>query len=203
MLTSIKQQVLTATFFSFGSLVITNPAFAASIDLTTWQQTGDVATSSGQVTFTTGTYANTDVDDLESFLGVTLGSLSNTLAPTSFVGVTQGSAIENTLSNIQAGSTFSFSWNFTQDGNDSAFVTVGNSVVALSGNSPFSYTFNSPGNYTIGIGAVDVDDVIGVSTLTVSNASLQSSQSVPEPITLLGSLAALGFGTAMRRRFRN
>jgi hypothetical protein len=44
---------------------------------------------------------------------------------------------------------------------------------------------------------VDVEDTIGNSTLTVSDADLQA---VPEPMTILGSAVALLFGTLMRRR---
>ena len=151
---------------------------------------------------------------LESFLGLAPNSLSSQ-------GVTEGSAIRQTLF-VNAGDTLSFDWNFltdqypgSVDNNDFAFFTLGGTLITLADTftpsvpslfSPFaretqytSFTYTAPstGGYTLGFGVVDVGDSAVNSGLLVTNVV---NTPVPEPLTLFGSLAALGFLAKARRQ---
>ncbi|MBW4592328.1 MAG: PEP-CTERM sorting domain-containing protein [Brasilonema angustatum HA4187-MV1] len=199
--------------FSLSSITIAKPSFAVSVDLRSFNKGGDV----GNVTPTQATITNAYADGsddatnynvsgnqpvgpfrLESSLGLSPGTLGTDVA--------EGSAI-SILRNFQAGDVFSFNSNFqTFDtvNPDRAFVSIVNSttspvIIPLTlGNSTFNYTFPTANNYTVGIGVVDVNDYVGSSRLIVSNANVAP---VPEPLTILGSLTALGLGANMRRRF--
>lgn len=150
---------------------------------------------------------------LQNFLGV---------APTALdVGgaAFEGSAIKNTF-NAEAGDVFRFNYNFLTNETstsklDYAFFLVNSTVTKLAdftnasnpsspftsetGNNSFTYTFSAPGTYNVALGVVDVNDYNNTSALRVSNANLEP---VPEPLTILGSLTALGFGAGLRQRFR-
>ena len=156
---------------------------------------------------------------LESFLELPVGSL-DTLVPE---GVIEGSAIKQTLT-VQAGETLSFSWNFLSNEtlfdddpttfNDLAFVSigmvekiadtfdlVGSSNTRFhqeSGYRTFSYTFTEAGTYLFGIGVLDAEDSNDFfpSALLVDNVEIQS---VPEPMTILGSFVALGLGALLKK----
>jgi hypothetical protein len=140
----------------------------------------------------------------------------------------EGSAIKKILT-AQAGDVLKFSYNFltnetafTEPLNDFAFFLVKNadnnklvsfnalafpgaaSISSTPYNSqtgfiPASYTFSASGNYTLAFGVVDVDDFNVSSALHIKNANYEP---VPEPLTVLGSLTALGFGAGLRQRFR-
>ena len=208
-------QAVTHSLFIFSSFTVASPSFAVSVNLGNFITEGDV----GNVTPTQATITNAypgGSDDggtnynvsgnqpflpykLETSLGLTAGALG--------LDVAEGSAI-SIVRNFQAGDVFSFNSNFkTFDtpGFDRAFVSIVNSttnavITPLTlGNSTFNYTFPNSNNYTVGIGVVDGhNDVIGSSILTVSNANVAP---VPEPLTILGSVTALGLGANMRRRF--
>ena len=202
MLASIKHSVFTvgtASLLSLGTLTLASPTYAISLDFNTWDSIGDV--TNNQTTLNSGTdstaFTGGGVGSLDGFLGITPGSLDS-LAPISTFGAIQGSAIKNTFTSINVGDVLSFNWNFSTTDTDSAFVTINNSVIALTGSTPFSYNFTTAGIYNIGIGVVDVDDAFGKSTLTVSNANLQT---VPEPGSILGALTGMSCGVGMLRRF--
>lgn len=201
---TVKNSLLTAStasLLSLGSLALTSPSYAFSLDLSSWERIGDVSpVSSTQATLNSGT-ANTvftggGAGSLEGFLGVAAGSLDPD--PDNFIFSTFGSAIKQTFTNINAGDVLRFDYSFATADSDRAFVTINDSAIALGAGTPFSYSFESAGTYNVGIAVVDVEDAIGSSQLIVSNAKLNP---VPEPITILGSLTALGFGVSMRRRF--
>ncbi|MFN6566014.1 PEP-CTERM sorting domain-containing protein [Dendronalium sp. ChiSLP03b] len=200
---TIKNSVLTAgtaSLLSLGSLALTSPSYGFSLNLNSWQTIGDVnPISSTQATLNSGSFYTVPTGggagSLEDFLSLTPGSLD---PATSIFGATQGSAIKQTFTDIKVGDVLRFDYSFLTNDADSAFVTINNSVIALTASTPFTYSFTSAGTYNVGIGVVDVDDTIGASKLIVSNAKLDA---VPEPITILGSLTALGFGVSMRRRF--
>ncbi|GAB1539886.1 hypothetical protein NUACC21_25540 [Scytonema sp. NUACC21] len=203
-----SHKIVAFSLFSLGSFSIASPSFAASLDVGSWARSGDVSQTAGQATLTNASADGSDdvinynvsgnnpsgISNLETFLGVSQGTLG--------LDATEGSAIQTAL-NVIAGDTFSFDWNFTTFDTrsiDRAFVTIGNSVFNLDGTSGrFSRTFDTPGTYNIGIGVIDVDDFTNSSRLTLSNAN---QEPVPEPLTILGSLTALGFGASLRRRFR-
>jgi hypothetical protein len=186
----IKQNLLIASAASLLSVGIAtaSPSWAATIDFSS-NKAGDVtAPTPGNATLTllTGTDSIIGVYPLESFLGVDSGALG--------VDAVSGSA---TSFNANAGDSISFNWNFTQTDNDRAFVKINKNIEFLSGNSStFQKTFDADSSFSIGV--IDLGDSVGTSTLQVTNVNYQSA---PEPLTMLGSLTACGFGAIMRRRF--
>ncbi|MBH8578182.1 PEP-CTERM sorting domain-containing protein [Nostocaceae cyanobacterium CENA369] len=200
---TIKNSLITAgtaSLLSLGSLALTSPSYAFNLNLSSWSKIGDVnPISSTQATLNSGTFDTAPTGggagSLEDFLSITPGSLD---PATSTFGATQGSAIKQTFTDIKVGDVLHFDYSFLTNDADSAFVTINDSVIALTASTPFTYSFTSAGSYNVGIGIVDVDDAIGASQLIVSNAKLDA---VPEPMTILGSLTALSFGVGMRRRF--
>ena len=162
------------------------------------------------------TLANTtgaSASNLENFLGLSSGTLTNS-------GATEGSAILQIIE-ANTGDVLSFDYNFltdevpgNSDFNDFAFFTLDNNLISLAdtfspdlfspsfssfaeetGYKSFSYTLTSAGTYTLGFGVVDVDNTgrgdTGVNSgLLVDNVR---TTPVPEPMTIFGSLAALGF----------
>ncbi|MBW4615537.1 MAG: PEP-CTERM sorting domain-containing protein [Desmonostoc vinosum HA7617-LM4] len=212
--TVIKQNINKAIVFSclsLSSFTIASPAFAASLDLSNWDKSGDVVAVPNQATLTNAFADGTDDDvnynvsgndpdyisSLETFLGLDSGNLG--------LDATEGSAIKKAF-NVLAGDVISFDYSFlTYDTSlsDRAFVTISNSVIPLTGNSSFSYTFATAGTYNVGIGVIDVIDNIGSSTLSLTNASVTNAnpQPVPEPLTTLGSILAGGFGVMLKRKY--
>jgi hypothetical protein len=201
------QKAIVFSLFSLSSFTIASPSFAASINLSSWDRSGDVFATPGEATLTNAFSDGTDddvnynvsnndpteVDSLETFLGLNLGSLG--------LDATEGSAIKKAF-NVVAGDVFSFDYSFlTYDtfASDRAFVTISNSVIPLIGSSNFRYTFATSGSYNIGLGVVDVDDVSGSSILRVSRANYQST-SVPEPSLLLGFILTGGLGVMLKRK---
>ncbi|AFZ26554.1 PEP-CTERM putative exosortase interaction domain-containing protein [Cylindrospermum stagnale PCC 7417] len=200
MFTNIKHSFFTigtASLLSLGTLTLANPSYAVTLDLTTWNTIGDATLNSPtQATINSGTETvdtGGGTGSLEEFLSIPNNAIVNAIPNAVF-----GSAIQQTYA-VNSGDVFSFNYNFSTTDSDVAFVTINNIITTLTASSPFSYSFTNAGNYNIGIGVVDVDDSIGQSTLVVTNADIQS---VPEPTTMLGLFTGLGFGAAMRRRFR-
>jgi hypothetical protein len=208
--TFIKQRIhkaIVLSLFSLSGFTIVSPSFAASIDLSSWDRSGDVVAVPGQATLTNAFSDGSDdasnynvssndptyINSLETFLGLNSGDLG--------LDATEGSAIKRTF-NALAGDVISFRYSFltyNTFSSDRAFVTIRNSVIPLIGNSSFSYTFTTSGIYNIGIGVVDVDDTFGSSILSVSSANYQS-KSVFEPSIILSSILAGGFGVMLKRK---
>ncbi|MBD2255252.1 PEP-CTERM sorting domain-containing protein [Nostoc parmelioides FACHB-3921] len=201
------QKALVLSLFSLSGFTIVSPSFAASLDLSSWDKSGDVFAVPSQATLTNAFSDGSDdasnynvssndptyINSLETFLGLNSGDLG--------LDATEGSAIKRTF-NALAGDVISFNYSFlTYDtfSSDRAFLTISNSVIPLTGSSLFSYTFATSGIYNIGIGVVDVDDTFGSSILSVSNANYQS-KSVPEPSIILSSILAGGFGVMLKRK---
>ena len=155
----------------------------------------------------------TTASEIETFLGLSTGTLTNQ-------GATEGSAIKQTIT-ANAGDILSFSWNFLTDQdpdptyNDLAFFTLNNNLIENTnipnipsfsnlaqetGYQSFSYTISSSGTYTLGFGIVDRGDTAVNSALLIDNVQ---TSAVPEPMTILGSLAALGFAAIFQRRKDN
>jgi hypothetical protein len=155
--------------------------------------------------------------DLETFLGLNSGDLTN-------LNVVEGSAIKQDIT-VNAGDVLVFSWNFLTDQNppdstynDFAFFTLSTTSTTLAdtfsplmtsfsrlsyeyqtGYQPYSYTFATGGTYTLGFGVVDVGDDTVNSALLVDRIS---TQAIPEPLTILGSATAIGFGAWFKRRLK-
>lgn len=176
-----------------------------------------ITTKSGSVSDTCSQF---NLVCLERFLDLPSGSL-DTLVPE---GVVEGSAIKRSLT-VRAGETLSFSWNFLSNEtlfdddpttyNDLAFISIGTVEKIAdtfdlvrssntrfdteSGYRSFSYTFTQGGTYLLGIGVLDAEDSNDFfpSGLLVDNVEIQS---VPEPMTIWGSLVALGVGALLKKR---
>lgn len=162
---------------------------------------------------TTGATAS----NLESFLGLSPGSLTN-------LGATEGSAIQQTLF-AGEGTTIFFDWNFLTNQvpgssiyNDFAFVTLdGNLTILANTQTPNSRSFFSPfeaetlyasssitvtttGTHNLGFGVVDVDLSGGGDNAVNSGLLVDNVQAVPEPLTILGSFAAIAFGAVCNKK---
>jgi hypothetical protein len=205
LLTRRMQKAIVFSLFSLSSVITASPSFAASLDLSSWGRSGDVVAVPGQATLTNAFSDGSDdasnynvsgidptyINSLETFLDLNPGDLG--------IDAAEGSAIKKAF-NVFAGDSISFDYSFlTYDliNADRAFVTIGNSVISLAGTSTFNYTFGTSGLYNIGIGVVDVDDIVGSSQLSVRNAHYQS---VPEPSAVLGFVLASGFGITLKRK---
>ncbi|NEQ87958.1 MAG: PEP-CTERM sorting domain-containing protein [Moorea sp. SIO2I5] len=232
----------TVSLVSAATLLSANPALAIvngsfeTGDFTEWATIGNTsietaAFGSGptdgdfQALLTTD-FGSVPVSDLETFLGLTAGSLA-TIPNLPNVGTpTEGSAIQQTFT-AHAGDVLSFDWNFLTNEstssftpevfNDFSFVSIAKMVDGLADtNSPlfitsltrffqetgfqsFSYTFETSGSFSLGIGVFDEDDTAFSSGLLIDNIELTS---VPEPASILGLLAlgALGTGTAFKKK---
>jgi hypothetical protein len=195
MLDFIKEKtvnIATFSLFSLASLTVATPSWGAAIDFSNgWKSIGNSSSpAQGRINLQSGLNnpITNYIDDFELFSGITDGGLDTA----SGLNSTFGSA---TTYNAKAGDSISFQWNFTQDQSDFAFIKYNGQIEILNpGSSTFNTTFNSDQLFTFGV--VDVDDSIGTSTLQVSNADYQP---VPEPISILGSLTACGFGVVIRR----
>jgi hypothetical protein len=207
-----------------ASGVVLNGSFETG-DFTDWTTTGDTSVQDlgFGVTPTDGNYqaalqtladtTGTSAAGLESFLGLSSGTLTNS-------GATEGSAILQIIE-ANTGDVLSFDYNFltdevpgNSDFNDFAFFTLDNNLISLAdtfspdlfspsfssfaeetGYKSFSYTLTSAGTYTLGFGVVDVDNTGGGDTAVNSGLLVDNVRTtpVPEPMTIFGSLAALGF----------
>ena len=186
------------------------PTVAAPVDLTSWVALGDALVSANSAKVTTA-YSNEtplvgialDISALELQLNTASGTLG--------VDATEGSALSQTF-NFAASTSLSFNWTlgtdiFSAGFADLAFVLVDGTlllplanVTAAELSGAFSYTF-SAGAHTLAFGVVDVNDVLGVSTLTVSDVNLAVG-AVPEPGSLALMLAGLGL-LSLRAKRRN
>lgn len=175
---------------------------AAPIDLSSWLVLGDgqVNASTAKVTtaYTDESLLGSgalDINTLETQLGTASGTLG--------VNAYEGSALSQSFS-FASSTSLSFNWTLGTDifnvgFADLAFVLVDGTlllplanVTAAELSGAFNYTF-SAGAHTFAFGVVDVNDVFGVSTLTVSDVNLAAiTGSVPEPGTLALMLAGLG-----------
>ncbi|WYL99109.1 MAG: PEP-CTERM sorting domain-containing protein [Gloeotrichia echinulata DVL01] len=188
-----------------AALVFTaSPSQAAVIDindLTGWETIGNVSNNNnGGILLSTS--AGDNDTEIESFLGLSSGDLD----ALNNIDATIGSAIKNSIT-VEAGDVLNFNWQFeTFDYlpyNDFSFYSIGSSVNKLADVSQVgdfgqtasqtSYTFNTGGTYTVGFGVVNATDTAAQSNLTVGT-------SVPEPLTIFGTLTAAGFGVALRRK---
>jgi hypothetical protein len=207
------------TLLSLGALLLAAPAQA--LDFTTWTRVGDVSVNGTQGGVLTNAFAGddgavnfnlsgsnpVDINQVESFLGLPIGSLGDNSL--------EGSAIKRSLT-VQAGDEFTFGYNFltnepeTNGNLDFAFVSIGSEIEDLvsvldatlpsnpflreTGVSTYSYVFPTAGTFTIGIGVIDDSDVITSSALQIGNAPVNP---IPTPALLPG---LIGFGISVLRR---
>jgi hypothetical protein len=165
-----------------------------------------------------------DAQTLESNLGLPSQSLDPEAI--NFVTAFEGSGLQQKYT-FTEDKILSFNWIFlTNDQtrnisgfnfDDYAFIALDNQVQTLASTNisvsnliPSSTNFSrevsgtytrtfSPGIYNIALGVVDVGSFDSTSALKISNAQL-SSQAVPEPSTVLGTVVAMGLSIAARFR---
>lgn len=232
----------TVSLVSAATLLSANPALAIvngsfeTGDFTPWTTIGNTsiqtaAFGSGptdgnfQALLSTGLFSPVPVSDIETFLGLTAGSLATIPNLPNVETPTEGSAIQQTFT-AYAGDVLTFDWNFLTDEftssnsgtfNDFSFVSIAQMVDGLAdtnfplfidsltpfdeetGFQSFSYTFETSGTFSLGLGVLDEDDTIFDSGLLIDNVQLTS---VPEPASILGLLAlgALGTGAAFKKK---
>lgn len=217
------------SFFASSSLVFTNPAQAVSVNLGSWTTVGDVNAIGNQADFSTASSTTADDfpqaagtfnysgnnpvaggGAIETAVGVNPGELDNDF----FDVATEGSAIASNL-NVRKGDRLIFDWNFLTNDifSDYAFFVANGVITRLAdvsdasnsssffdsetGTRTFSYTFANDGNFQVGIGVTDIGDFNSTSALQISNAQIEP---VPEPLTILGTTVAAGFGVMFRRK---
>jgi hypothetical protein len=186
------------------------PAMAQSADLRDWTALGDAVISAGSASLSTAFGDESpasgsgalDYIAFEPALGLAYDSLG--------AGDTwDGSALQHSFT-AAANTRVSFDWrlstlNFDAGFADRAFVVIDGSVLALGTVAAgavvgsFSHTFASAGQHALAFGVVDVGDVVGVSSLTVSGLAVSA---VPEPSAVLLLLAGLGTLAALARQRR-
>lgn len=199
---------------SFGDVM--TAAGGASIS-TNALSNDDVGSAKPDSKFNYSSKAAIDSTALESNLGLAIATLDPN--PSGYITATEGSGLRKTF-NFSVPTTFSFDWKFLTNEptvaplNDYAFITINGSktnLASVTGSSltasgtdyaretsgSFSQTLNS-GSYAIDFGVVDVVDYNNSSSLQVTNAQ---TQAVPEPISILASGMALGFGAILKRKY--
>jgi len=212
--TFVKRSTMKAGAFSLigvASVVGVSPSQAAVVngdfetgDFTAWETIGDTSVSNGQAFLSSN---GIDKTNLQTFLGLnpeSLDALNN-------INVTIGSAIKQTVT-VNTGDILTFDWVFKAEDylpfDDFSFYTIGSSIYKLADvstvgdygqkESTTSFSVQSPGTYTIGFGVVNALDFGLSSNLKIDNVKVKP---VPEPLTILGSLAAGSFGVALRRKY--
>lgn len=151
-------------------------------------------------------------------------NLENNLGVTPDIAATEGSGTRNTTISFSKEATFTFDWTFqtnenpggldsVKPENDYAFISINGmqTILADIAGSSFSpsasnygnevsgtfTTTLAAGNYDIAFGVVDREDFNRSSALIVSNAD---AEEVPEPLTILGSVAAIAFGVKFKQK---
>lgn len=189
----------TGTFAGFERIGVTSIQTAAF---------GSGPTEGNFQALITNAEGSVSTPNLETFLGLTPGSLQNR-------GANGGSAIRQTFT-ADAGNVLTFNFNFLTNEtappalNDIPFVTLNSSVTELTnafsasfpsftpltnfeaetGFQSFSLTVPTTGTFTLGFGVTDIGDPIVDSGLLVENIVLQP---IPEPSSIFGFLTFSAF----------
>jgi hypothetical protein len=223
---AVNAIILSAASFS-GIAMSTTASHAtvvdfSPVDFSIWNRSGDVAPGLGQVNLSTNALQNDDFPQNDSnfnFSGTPAVAARPFPNLQNFLNVApealdingeafEGSAIQFPYIAHTGNEEFRFSFDFqtNETANDFAFYRIGNNapqVLTSTANSSGGLTlsFNQPGTFNVAIGVVDTGDFSATSRLLISNAQT-NAEPVPEPLTILGSLTALGLGATMRRRFQ-
>lgn len=213
-----------ASVVCLSALVGTNPANAAILNggfengtFTNWETAGStsvigadpVGGGPGEGVYQAKLEGGAvNVPDLETFLGLSAGSLSSLGNGTA----TSGSAIKQIFA-ANAGDVVKFAYNFIGTDylpyNDFSFFSINSSLMKLAdiaslatpdgaragGYKNFSYTILTSGTYTLGFGVTNVLDNVASPSLLIDS----SATAVPTP-ALLPGLIGLGMGVVRKRK---
>lgn len=205
----MNKQSLAAAVGALTLACANGPALAQPANLNSWSSAGDVlidSPTSARLTTAALGSAETTLSaqsaliyfDLEPALSLPVG----TLAADTF----EGSGLQ-VLFTAAAGTTVSFSWQlhtvaYDAGFADRAFAVIDGSmldfatVAAAATTGTFSHTFGAAGSHAMAFGVLDVNDVTGVSTLSISNFSIAA---VPEPTSAVLLMVGLA-GLCLRAR---
>jgi hypothetical protein len=197
-----------------------NPAHAqaGTGSLVGWSTLGDVVAADGKITLTTAFALPGDSDAPFNVSGTSAIDIAAVEAGAALPAyaldlsdiepATEGSLASQSFA-ANAGDTLSFSWQFTSldaDFEDHAFTVINGQLFTLATRSapmaaaqPFTIVLARAGTVSLAFGVVDTVDVLGVSSLGISNLVLTP---VPEPDTVLlwlSGLALLGVPLLRRR----
>jgi len=196
---------LGATAIAFSTSGAAHAMSITGFPAPTWSSTGNVAPTPGANTTTTVLYtdspipggATTDATSgaFQSFLGI--GAADLDLPP--FDDAFEGSALQLA---VNPGDSVTLDWVFLPQNStelDYAFTVFNGTVSNLAstiGGGTFSQTFASAGLFSIGI--VDIGDIEGDSTLSLTNAQYDpAAAAIPTPALLPG---LIGFGMSIVRK---
>ncbi|MEO1764231.1 MAG: PEP-CTERM sorting domain-containing protein [Cyanobacteria bacterium J06629_18] len=221
---SVLKAGIVSLVSAIGIAINITPSKAVTVDFSSWTAIGDVTGTgtAGQANLSTGVDPAPVVEagivgGLEQQLGLNIGDLdfiNGYTFPDNNAYAYEGSGIRNSNFTASAGDVLSFDWNFTttepaapNTNNDFAFYAVNGVVTAIpnadadnAGNNSVSIALAS-GSNDIAIGVADAGDFNNVSNFAITNTD-GPSQVVPEPLTILGSLSGLAFGSIIRKRLR-
>jgi MYXO-CTERM domain-containing protein len=180
-----------------------------------WSTFGDVVAPNGAITLTTAFAQKGDPDAPFNLSGTGAidiaaveagaGLAAYALDLSDIEPATEGSLVAQSFA-ANAGDTLSFSWQFTTletDFEDHAFAVINGQVLTLATRSapvaaqPFSIVLTQAGMVSLAFGVVDTVDVLGVSSLGISNLVLTP---VPEPGRALLWLSGLAALVVLRRQ---
>ncbi|MCF2152304.1 PEP-CTERM sorting domain-containing protein [Desmonostoc muscorum LEGE 12446] len=214
---------------SLGSLAIASTsALAVGLNLSSWQQFGDVTTSADGANLSNASLEFADDAPASAgtfnYSGISAGNAGFTPDLQDFLGLAdlsaldiggfayEGSAIKNTVT-VAAGEALSFDWNFRTNetlNKDFAFLLVDSTVIKLAdftdATQPSSPFLQETGirSYTFTTPgtytlAFGVVDVDDYGTTSALEVKNATIKRVAEPSTILGLVTALGFGATMGR----
>ena len=204
----------------FGDVEVVNPSQANLSTDGLFDDDADLNANSGDFNYSGNPAGQVGFvsPDLTEFLGIDADALD--MGGFAF----EGSAIKRTF-NVNAGDKLKFAWNFRTNETalatdpfrgsfvDYSFFLVNDQITKLAdinnatvnsasifdqetGMQNYQYTFNNAGSYTVALGLVDIDDFAVTSALSVENVNVKP---VPEPMTILGTGVALGFGFLFKK----
>lgn len=191
---------------------------ASTGSLLGWQVAGDVVSQGGALWLSTAYVDGVNdeagnlsgspavaVDVLAAAAGLPAAALDLSVSDYA----TEGSLATQVLT-VSAGQVLHLSWSLgSQDTRlaDHAFLMIGSQVITLAtalqaptGPNSLAYSFAQGGSFLLGLGVVDSVDVLGVSTLRISDLSISA---VPEPARFgLMALGLIGLAVLVHRSRR-
>lgn len=217
MMTFALRHTTTALGLTLALALTTSLAQAANAALDGWSGLGDVSLQPGGMALTTAYVdgINDEPGNLSGLSAVLAGDLEALagLPPLALDLSQTDYAVEGSMAvrsiNVNAGDVLRLHWIFSSLDAvyaDRAFAVIGSQVFTLAtalqpqaGLGTLVHNFAQGGSFLLGVGVVDMADVLDVSTLRISGFEVAA---VPEPAVAGLWLAGLGLLGALRRRRR-